>query len=164
MNVKEMELHKEHMKLSDEAWKRESHDDAYVGRFVHPQQAEARGVEPRRAGCKHASHELAARGSRPSSPGAGSPTGTRSLATRTRTASSLALWRMVDVWRRNGGYGKAADEQDFCLRKIADVRLAVMSPLGTRGRTPHERGERRGDRERATQKRTRELKDKLCIV
>lgn len=33
------------------------------------------------------------------------------------------------------------------------------------GRTPHERGRAtERQRERATQKRTRELKDKLCIV
>lgn len=73
MNVKEMELHKEHMKLSDEAWKRESHDDAYVGRFVHPQQAELVASSLVEQVANTHRDELAARGSRPSSPGGGKP-------------------------------------------------------------------------------------------
>lgn len=73
MNVKEMELHREHMKLSAEAAKRDAHDDTYGSKFVHPQQAELVTTSAYDSIANSHRDELAARGGKPLPEGGGKP-------------------------------------------------------------------------------------------
>ena len=64
-SIRAIELHKEHMKLSSEAAKRELHDDAFENKFVPPPQAVTVETSTLETVANSHREELAARGGLP---------------------------------------------------------------------------------------------------